>query len=416
MSLIKEINVWVGIDWADRKHSFALRKRDGQSQSGYFAHSAVSIATWGETLKKLAGNGKVAIALEQSKGGLIFALMKYDFIVLYPINPNTFARYREAWSPSGAKDDPTDALLILDLLEHHCTKLQPWSPEPKEVRLLQRLTEQRVRLVNQLKKVGNRLTSTLKEYFPEVLEIFPRIYRDIVADFLLSFPNLEAAQKASEQELVNFFRSHTAGNSKLTLKRIAILKNALPLTEDQAIISSNSLFVRGLARELKALNASILEYNEQIETVYRDLPDSKLFDSLPSAGDISAPRLLAAIGIDRTKFNSAEELACFAGIAPVIERSGNQCWTRWRYKCNKTVRQSFIEWTFLSMRTSFWAENFYKKQRQKGKSHSVAVRALAYKWTRIIFRLWKDKTPYSEARYLKALHAARSPNLVALSA
>lgn len=413
----KEITVWVGVDWADQSHVYALKSENRDKiVIGSFEQEAVAIDDWVSWLKKLAAGGKIAIALEQSKGGLVFALMKYDFLVLYPINPSTVAKYREAWKLSGAKDDPSDAALLLELLNKHQSKFIPWAPEPQEIQLLQRLTEQRVRLMHDLKRVGNQLTSTLKEYFPEVLEIFPRIYRDIVADFVLAYPTLEAAQKASEPELLQFFRCHTAGNPKLSSKRIALLKAAKPLIHEQSVIASNALFVQALARELKALNASIVIYNEHIENVYRSIPDHELFDSLPCAGEVSGPKLLAAMGVNRSKFSSAEQLACFTGIAPVIERSGNQCWTHWRFKCNKHLRQAFIEWTFLSTRTSFWAGEFYKHQRAKGKTHSVAVRALAFKWIRVIFRMWKNKEPYSEARYLKALKTSGSPLIKNLAA
>lgn len=417
MSLIKEISVWVGVDWADKAHAYALRRVGSEKiATGRFVQRATAIDEWVSSLRKLSGGGKVAIALEQSKGGLIFALMKYSFLVLYPINPNTLAKYREAWARSGAKDDPSDAALLLELIENHHKKFTAWTPEPESLRLLQRITEQRVRLVHDLKRVGNQLTSTLKEYFPEVLEIFPRIYREIVADFLLGYPTLKAAQAASDQELHSFFRSHTAGSSKLTCKRIALLKAAIPLTQEQAIINSNALFAQALARELKALNASVGIYNQEIEKVYQSIPDHQLFDSLPSAGEVSGPRLLAAMGINRTKFQSANQVACFMGIAPVVERSGNQCWTHWRFRCNKILRQAFIEWAFLSTRTSLWAEQFYKTQRQKNKTHSVAVRALAFKWIRIIFRIWKDRQPYSEVLYLKALKTSGSSLIAKLAA
>jgi transposase len=173
-----------------------------------------------------------------------------------------------------------------------------------------------------------------------------------------------------------------------------------------AVIASNTLLVKGLAIELKVLNQTIDEYNSEIEKTYLTIPDSKIFDSLPSAGEVSAPRLLAAMGTDRSKFSSAEELACFLGIAPVIERSGNQCWTHTRYKCSKPLKQAFVDWTFLSLRSSYWAEELYKKLRAKGKAHSVAIRAVAFKWVRIIFRCWKDRTAYSEINYLKALRKA----------
>ncbi|MBZ5625437.1 MAG: hypothetical protein LAQ69_43090, partial [Acidobacteriia bacterium] len=37
------------------------------------------------------------------------------------------------------------------------------------------------------------------------------------------------------------------------------------------------------------------------------------------------------------------------------------------------------------------------------------VRALAYKWIRIIFRCWKDNKPYDEQTYLQSLHKRNSP-------
>lgn len=409
---IKECTVRVGIDWADLKHVCAVRYPGAQdSIIESVLQKSEAIHEWVMKLRSKAQGGNIAIALEQSKGGLIFALMKYDFIVLYPINPATVAKYRATWKTSGAKDDPTDAVLILELLEEHHKKLSPWYPESKDIRLLQRLADHRTKLVQELKRVGNKITSTVKEYYPVILELFPRIYRDITADFLLAFPTIEAAQFATDEELTTFFRTHSAGGEKRIAKRIALIREASALIDDEAIIESNALFVKALALQIKALNQAIAQYEVQIEAVYETLPDKQLFDSLPSAGEVSAPRLLAALGANRKKFNSSHELACYSGIAPVVEQSGKQLWVHWRYRCNKVVRQAFIEWAFLSVRTSFWAKAFYSQQRSKGKTHCVAIRALAFKWLRIIFKMWKDKVPYSEAKYLEALRKAGSPLL-----
>ena len=409
---ISECTVLVGVDWADVTHVCAV-KYPGNTRHKIerVLQRPEQLHDWVMSLKSKAQGGKIAIALEQAKGGLIFALMKYDFIVLYPINPSAVAKYRETWKSSGAKDDPTDAALILELLEEHHKKLSPWHPEPKDIRLLQRLAEQRTKLVQDLKRIGNRITSTVKEYYPVILELFPRIYRDITADFLLEFPTLELAQIATDEELTSFFRSHSAGGEKRIAKRIALIRNSTALIEDPAVTQSNALLVKALALQIKALNQAITEYEAQIENVYKTLPDSKLFNSLPAAGKVSAPRLLAALGTNRKKFNSAHDLACFSGVAPVVERSGKQLWVHWRFRCNKVVRQAFIDWAFLSVRTSFWAKAFYAQQRAKGKTHSVAVRALAFKWIRIIFKMWKNKVPYSEATYLEALRKSGSPLL-----
>jgi transposase len=389
---IKECTVLVGIDWADRKHVCAVKYPEAKiAKIENLLQSSTAIDDWVMKLKARSDGGKIAIALEQSRGGLIFALMKYEFIVLYPINPATVAKYRETWKTSGPKDDPFDALLILELLEDHNKKLTAWYPEPKDIRLLQRLTEYRTKLVQDLKRVGNKVTTTVKEYYPVILELFPRIYRDITADFLIAFPTLIAAQSATDKELTDFFRTQGAGGEKRISKRIALIRESSSLVEDEAIIESNALFVKPLALQLKAINKSISEYEEKIEAVYETLPNKKLFNSLPSSGEVSAPRLLAALGTNRKKFNSSDDLACYSGIAPVIEQSGKQCWVHWRYRCNKVVRQAFVEWAFLSVRTSFWAKAFYSQQRAKGKTHCVAIRALAFKWLSIIFKIWKIK-------------------------
>jgi len=104
-----------------------------------------------------------------------------------------------------------------------------------------------------------------------------------------------------------------------------------------------------------------------------------------------------------------------AGVSPVIERSGQSCWTRWRYFCPKFLRQSFVEYAGESIVHCEWAKVYYRQQRGKGKSHQAAVRALAFKWIRIIWKCWQARTPYEEATYLAALHKQGSPLWAKLS-
>ena len=87
------------------------------------------------------------------------------------------------------------------------------------------------------------------------------------------------------------------------------------------------------------------------------------------------------------------------------------CWVHWRWQCASFVRQRFIEWAEKSVYQSYWAGLYYAGQKAKGKSHQKAVRALAYKWVRIVYKCWKTKTPYDESRYLKVLKEKNSPLL-----
>jgi len=138
-------------------------------------------------------------------------------------------------------------------------------------------------------------------------------------------------------------------------------------------------------------------------------PDFSLFDALPGAGPILTPRLLVAFGEQRERYGSAAEVQTYAGIAPVMERSGKQSWVHWRCQCPKFLRQTFVEWATVSIRFSFWARIYYEQQRDKGASHQAAVRALAFKWIRIVFRCWQNRIPYNESTYLAALQRQGSP-------
>ena len=164
----------------------------------------------------------------------------------------------------------------------------------------------------------------------------------------------------------------------------------------------------GLLRQLlKAIKA----YNEQIDTLARQHPDYALVKSFPGAGPALTPRLIAALGSQRDRYQTAHEIQCYSGIAPVVASSGKQRWVHWRWSCPTFLRQTFVEWVACSVPRSFWTRAVYESHRAKGASHNATVRALAFKWTRILYRCWVDRTPYNESRYLDALQKRRSPLL-----
>src|SRR3954470_16976799 len=99
-------------------------------------------------------------------------LTKYKHLVIFPIHPATLANYRKSFRPSGAKGDPNDAGLLLDLLTRHREKLRRITPDTAETRTLRFLVEERRKLVNERIRFSQRLNSHLKLYFPQVLNWF----------------------------------------------------------------------------------------------------------------------------------------------------------------------------------------------------------------------------------------------------
>src|ERR671922_259660 len=205
--------------------------------------------------------------------------------------------------------------------------------------------------------------------------------------------------------------AHHVRYADVITQRIQAIKAATPLTTDEGVIAPNALLVQALVAQLRVTLQAIAEFDTAIAQCAQRHPDFPLFEALPGAGPVCAPPLLAAFGEQRARYASAAELQKYAGIAPVTERSGKKSWVHWRLQCPKFLRQTFVEWAAESTRHSFWAQVYYQQQRDKGKAHQAAVRALAFKWIRILYRCWQARTPYDESVYLQALKRRNAPLL-----
>jgi len=410
-----QYTAYIGIDWADTKHDICLQAANThQREFACIPHQVDEIEQWALSLYQRFG-GPIAIALELSHGPIVYALQKYDFLVLFPINPSTLAKYREAFTPSRAKDDPTDAELALDLLLCHPDRFQPLAPQSVELRALATLVEQRRGLVNDRVRITNRLRNTLKQYYPQVLEWFDRINTPLFCDFITRWPTLDQVKRARKSTLERFFRQHRMYRLQVLEKRYQSIKAATALTQDAAVITPHRLHAVILAERLRVTLQAIHRYDEEIARLAPQHPDYELFSALPGAGPSLAPRLLVAFGEQRQRFTNAAEMQKYSGVAPVTERSGRKHWVHWRWQCPTFLRQTFVEWAAQTVNKSFWAGAYYRQQKAKGASHQAAVRALAFKWIRILYRCWQAQTPYDELTYLEALRRRGSPLLNQLS-
>ena len=227
--------------------------------------------------------------------------------------------------------------------------------------------------------------------------------------FLLRWPTLEELQKVPPAQLRTFFRKHHCRDQERIERRILAIRQAIPAIRDRAVIEAKSTVVKVIMRVIGSLLEGIADLDEKIEEAAAAHPDFFIFDSLPGAGAVLAPRLLAAFGSQRERYGSAGEVQAYSGIAPVMERSGKKKWVHCRIACPKFLRQSFHEWAGHSITHSVWARSYYQQLRRRGKQHHAAVRALAFKWIRILFRCWKDGVAYDESKYLAALTRRSSP-------
>jgi transposase len=416
-SPIPHVLAWVGLDWADQEHHGRLQAvGSSQVESFVLPQRPEALQDWVCQLRTRFPLGRVAIAVEQSRGPLVYALMTYDFLLLYPVPPKSLADYRKAFFSSGAKSDPEDADLLLELVRCHADRLRAWQPDDASTRQIQMLAEERRQLVDDRTRLTNRLTALLKESFPQGLEWAGELGSARACEFLRRWPSLESLQRARRSAVRHFYLQQGWKDRATLEQRLDQIRQAQPLTSDPAVLRVAASMVELLAQQLQALLPAVERIEKAIAALFAAHPDQALWESFPGAGPVLAPRLLAAFGADRQRYQEAREVQQFSGIAPVTVKSGKSCWVHWRWACPKFLRQTFHEFAAHSRRWSPWAQAYYQQQIDKGKGHHAAVRALAFKWIRILYRCWKDRTPYDEQRYLQALRRRGSPLLECLQA
>lgn len=250
---ISSFTAYVGIDWADRKHDFCLQANGSDiCESGTLEHTPEAIAQWAQSLYDRFG-GPIAVCLELAKGPIVYALQRCDFFVIFPVHPSTLARYRQAFVPSGAKDDPSDAKTALDLLLRHPERLEPLKSISVPMRILSALVEERRHLTDGVTRITNRLTSTLKQYYPQALDWFEHRNTIMFCDFLNRWPTLVHVRRARTATLESFFHSHNCRREYLVSGRIKSIRSATPLTEDEAVIRPARMMVETLVAQLRVL-------------------------------------------------------------------------------------------------------------------------------------------------------------------
>lgn len=412
MQTIQQFAATVGWDWADQKHDLWLRPADGsKAEHLVLAQTPEALHEWVAKLRARFPDQPVAICLETSRGPVISALLAYDFLVLFPINPKALKNYRAAFSVSGAKDDRTDAQRLEEYVRLHRDHLKALAPDTVLTRTLAGLVETRRQLVDERTRFVEQLHSVLKTYYPLAETLLGDVLtKPMAADFLARWPDLAALQKVQAQELRGFFFKHNSRSRKTIEARLEAIAQARALTTDPAIIDPARLRVLALVKMLKPLHQMIAELDRQIQKTMDAHPDAAIFRSLPGAGPCLAPRLLVAFGTHRDRFASATEVAQFYGIAPVVRQSGTTKTVHVRHRCPKFGRQSFHENAGCVLKAEGWANCFHAqyKTRHDGRHHQ-ASRSLAFKLIRIYYACWKNRQPYDPERYLQALKKNGSP-------
>jgi transposase len=396
----------VGLDWADTHHDVEVLDEAGKRVGARrFLHSHEGLTQLKAFLLSIAASPEELACIVETNHGLLITFLLEAGIPVYPVNPKTANQLRTA---AGARTDQIDAHLLaksgrLDLAE--LRRLEPDSPTVQE---LKTLTRDQDALIQMQTRLVNQLTACLKEYYPAALHLFAKLQQRSALVFLPTYATPQAAQAASVEEIRATLRTGKQTNPRRAAPKIFEEVHRPQLVATEVIVRAKSRLMLSLVKQLLIVIEEIATYDEEINTLFLTHNDHELWSSLPRAGKRLAPRLLAEWGEDRSRYADASSVQALAGTAPVPFQSGNYAKAHKRFACLKPLRNALYQFAWQSTRQEGWAPDYYRRKRAEGKTHSMAVRALANVWVRIISRMWVSHTCYQTAT-CEAAQLAHAP-------
>lgn len=407
---IPRYDLLVSLDRSDRTAALALF----DFATGTFHSEATldlapeALDRWWRTLRSAHPSACIAVAFEQPAPNLLAFFAPRQPAAIYALNPSATWAYRQSLTVSHARNDPSDARDQALFVKNHLAELTPWTPPALSVTQLERLTLSRRKQVDARTALTNQLQAALKRYFPQALELMHEdLWRPMNLEFLRQWPSAQKLQKVRRPRLQAFYQKHGSRSAARWEQRSALIAGLVPLAEAGP---ADELEVSALVDQIEVLNASIRRHDEvSAELFQAEGAAAERIAALPGAGPTLAPRVYVALARHAPNSASAEELACAVGVAPVTDQSGKMRKIYRRLRCDNHTRQSFVEWAKESWKHSVWAEAFVRQRQEKGQGFHAIIRALAYKWIRILWKCWHDQTAYDEPKYLETLRQRGSP-------
>lgn len=410
---MSEYAAFVGWDWADQEHEIRMREVGGtEIEKTTLEGRPEAIHQWAAQMRVRFEGRRVAVCLEACRAGVVWALMTYDHLVLYLVNPVSVKSFRKTFHPSGKKDDPVDAEIALELVEKHHEKLRSLRPADAETRQMALLSEHARKLTSDMTRTKNRLRANLKKFYPQALELVGDLDTPMACDFLERWPTLGQLKRARPSTIRKFYVEHNSRCNELIEQRLVLIQEATELTSDEAILCSGELITRTLIHQIRGTRQAMQHIDAELARLYAAHPEHDLIDSFPGAGSKLGPRLVALLGSDRDRFESANDLQKITGMAPITIRTGGRNGTASVYRRvvrSKFLHQTVVEWAACTVPQSEWARAFYQYEIERGKTRWAALRALGYKLLRILFQCWQTRTKYDEQLYQQALIRRGSP-------
>lgn len=371
-----------------------------------FAHSHEGLHSLKQFLLTIATSPEYLACIVETNHGLLITFLLEAGIPVYPVNPKSANQLRKA---AGAKTDQIDAHLLAKIGRLDLAELRRLEPDSPIVAELKTLTRDQDLLIHTQTRLVNQLTACLKEYYPAALKLFSKLQQHSTLVFLQTYPTPQRAQATSLEEITATLRAGGHTRPRQFAPKILEELHRPQLMAKEEIVRAKSRLMLSLVKQLLVVIEDLAPYDKEISALFLTHPDQPIWSSLPRAAKRLAPRLLAQWGDDRGRYADANSVQTLAGTAPVPFQSGNYAKAHKRFACLKPLRNALHQFAWQSTLQEDWARDYYLRKRAEGKTHSMAIRALANVWVRIIYRMWVNKACYQTTTFAaaKRAHAPR---------
>lgn len=401
--------LFFGLDWSEKGHQVCIRNAAGACLSTFTVEHALAGFQRIEAERRKLGvpAQECLVALETSHNLVADFLLDHDY-GMYIIPPKATSGYRNRQRSSGACTDSSDAALLAGILRTDRESHRPWRANAP---LTQQILGQ-VRLVEILRRAiqrqSNQLRAALLRTYPAALEMFGDLTTLTALQFLAAYPTAREAASLSRADFETFCVQHGYHQRAFIAQRYAQLQEPMPTAHPAAVQAYRS-HVCTLAQLLLVQVRAHKQALKEVGGLFQQHPDATLFASLPGAGDLLAPALLAKFGDDRERFPQPGAVQALAGTCPVTRSSGQRTTILYRRSCDREFRRIAQQFALASLRKSGWARMYWEQIRPHSASDAHATRILANRWLAIIWKLWQTRQPYDEAYHLQQRMLRRLP-------
>jgi len=394
---------FAGIDWGSRTHQACVLNAKGKVlDERAFEHSGEGLGQLIHWMLKCAGceAGNISVAIEVPHGPVVDSLLDRGFRV-FSINPKQLDRFRDRFSPAGAKDDRRDARVLASALrtDPDCLRLlSPMDPKVVQLRDWPRVAEE---LTAQRTRLSNRIRQQLWRYFPQFLGFKGRIYETWILALWERVPTPAMAHRIRPGTIAKLLKKHRI--RRITASTVLDALKAEPVTVAPGVAEAAQARIRLYAEQLAIVNEQLKAAKTAIMDLIKDLSanggssdspsDAAILLSMPGVGPAvvsallsEAPRLLM--------LRDYRGLRCLCGVAPVTKRSGKSRYVVRRRASHRRLVNAIYHWSRVASMHDPVSKAKYWALRKRGHSHARAQRSVADRLLAVACAMLKSGTLY----------------------